>query len=74
MSSLRSLKRNVAKNQRSLTKEDDSGGKKKANKKKPKHFNDSKSTIEYLKAMKTTDSTKGNAQNKANVSAKSKVC
>lgn len=73
MSSLRSLKRNVVKNQYNVSKEDDSGGKKNVDK-KPKYFNDNKSTTKYLKAMKTSDNTKNNLQNKTSTGTKTKVC
>lgn len=72
MSSLRSLKRNVTKNQCNVSKDDDSGGKK--NNKKPRYFNDNKSTTKYLKAMKTSDNTKNNSQSKTSTGAKTKVC
>ena len=73
MSSLRSLKRNVVKNQYNVSKEDDSGGKKNVDK-KPRYFNDNKATTKYLKTMKASDNTKNNSQNKTSTGAKTKVC
>lgn len=46
----------------------------KVEKKKQRHFDDGKSYVKYLKAMKTYIDDVRNNQSKANMNAKSKVC
>lgn len=48
--------------------------KKKVEKKKQRHFDDGKSYVKYLKAMKTYIDGARSKQSKANTSAKAKVC
>lgn len=47
---------------------------KKVEKKKQRHFDDGKSYVNYLKAMKTFIESVRNKQSKANTNAKAKVC
>ena len=60
-------------------KKDDDGNvvaakKAKVEKKKQRHFDDGKSYVKYLKAMKTYIDGVRNKQSKANTNAKAKVC
>lgn len=47
---------------------------KKVEKTKKRHFDDGKSYVKYLKAMKTYIDSVRNNQNKSNTNAKAKVC